>query len=550
MIKEKYTEEEFRKKTGRHSDATLGKLPPLRQDGRNTSQRPFRLQLVKPDFQTQYMEEREMKIIAMYERQQQTALEKLRQMFEHDKYPLQRQYHSARDRYDRVYYDEKDYDSTARKTSGAVKAFPPKPDYHKRSYSLSNIYGLNNELGPAEPLKTQRLPHPFPAPSVDYPNRCDGRLSRRGSGRQLPENQGPIIPMPSSFREPVTRGRGRDRESQWLEGKMEEDQKRLGEQIRRKEIVLQEKLQRVVEELGRIQREKYTSAGMMERRERIEVEQERGKWEKEKERRESEKAAYAEQERWERVREKRDREKNRERDRRERELNRERGRRERVQELDRLKEEERERDRARERGWERAQRRRPQEKHHVLQRGDCERNGSSSGGSIPPEVQHRHPMHIVEETHRQVLSSDNSSEAVFELLPCKLCHRNFAADRLEKHHKVCEKVQHSTRKVFDSSKHRAKGTVLEEYMKTNSRLKTPELKISNWRQKHETFIWHLRQARMPVQGASRKQLVMDNPDYKTCPHCTRHFAPGPAERHIPMCQNIKSRPPPPRRQAK
>ncbi|KAJ8341574.1 hypothetical protein SKAU_G00338650 [Synaphobranchus kaupii] len=417
MRKEKYTEEEYRKKTGRISDATLGKLPPLCQDGRNTSQRPLRLQLVKPDFQQEYMEERERKMIAIYEQQQQNALEKVRQMFQ-NKYPLQRQYHSARDRYDNVYHDEQDYDTTARKTSGADKAFPLKSVYYKRAYSVSSIYRPNTEH--VEPLEAQRLPHHLPVPSLDYPDRDGGRSGRRGSERQLPDNQVPVVPMPSSFGEASTRSRGRGRGSQWLEGRLEEDQMRLEEQIRRKEIVLQEKLRRVVEELGKIQREKYTSVG--ERRERIEV------------------------------------------------------------------------------GME--------------------------------------------------LSPDRSSEADFQLLPCKLCHRNFAADRLEKHRKVCEKVQYSKRKVFDSSKYRAKGTDLEEYMKTNTRRKSPELKKSNWRQKHVVFIRNLRQARMPTKGGLRPQLPMDDPDYQPCPHCGRRFAPGPAERHIPMCQNIKSRPPPPRRHVK
>uniref|UniRef100_A0A673XKY2 Zinc finger C2HC domain-containing protein 1C-like n=1 Tax=Salmo trutta TaxID=8032 RepID=A0A673XKY2_SALTR len=134
-----------------------------------------------------------------------------------------------------------------------------------------------------------------------------------------------------------------------------------------------------------------------------------------------------------------------------------------------------------------------------------------------------------------------------ELIPCTICHRKFAAERLEKHLQVCERMQHSSRKVFDSSKYRAKGTDLEEFMKTNSRSKSPEVRKSNWRQKHEAFIRNLRQAHVPAAGALQPQPpIQDNDDYVTCPHCARRFAPGPAERHIPKCQNIKSRPPPPR----
>ncbi|XP_076833877.1 uncharacterized protein zc2hc1c [Brachyhypopomus gauderio] len=146
------------------------------------------------------------------------------------------------------------------------------------------------------------------------------------------------------------------------------------------------------------------------------------------------------------------------------------------------------------------------------------------------------------------LSPENSSNANTHLIPCNICHRQFTEDRLDKHSMVCEKLQHSKRKVFDSSKYRAKGTELEKFMKTNNRCEAPELKKNNWRQKHEAFICSLRQTRDPVTRDFQPQLSADpNPDYISCPHCGRRFAPGPAERHIPKCQNIKSKPPPPPR---
>uniref|UniRef100_A0A6Q2ZGN2 C2HC/C3H-type domain-containing protein n=1 Tax=Esox lucius TaxID=8010 RepID=A0A6Q2ZGN2_ESOLU len=133
--------------------------------------------------------------------------------------------------------------------------------------------------------------------------------------------------------------------------------------------------------------------------------------------------------------------------------------------------------------------------------------------------------------------TDNST---LQLIPCSICLRKFAAERLQKHHEVCERTQQSSRKVFDSSRYRAKGTDLEEFMKTNSRSKSPVK--SNWRKKHEAFIQNLRQARVPAVGAMQPQPpIQVNDDYVTCPHCVRRFAPGPAERHIPKCQNIKSR---------
>ena len=78
---------------------------------------------------------------------------------------------------------------------------------------------------------------------------------------------------------------------------------------------------------------------------------------------------------------------------------------------------------------------------------------------------------------------------------------------------------------------------------------------SNWRQKHESFIRTLRQAREVQQVIAKGGnpsdlppiLPAENPDYIQCPHCSRHFAPKVAERHIPKCKTIKNRPPPPRK---
>ncbi|KAL6477554.1 hypothetical protein MHYP_G00133890 [Metynnis hypsauchen] len=144
------------------------------------------------------------------------------------------------------------------------------------------------------------------------------------------------------------------------------------------------------------------------------------------------------------------------------------------------------------------------------------------------------------------LRPEMDPDANVQLVSCKICHRRFAENRLERHSRICEKQQQSKRKAFDSAQFRAKGTDLEVFMKTNSRCKTPEVK-NNWRQKHEALIHNLRQARAPAPGRLQPQPSVDvNPDYVSCPHCGRRFAPGPAERHIPKCQNIKSRPPPPK----
>lgn len=144
-----------------------------------------------------------------------------------------------------------------------------------------------------------------------------------------------------------------------------------------------------------------------------------------------------------------------------------------------------------------------------------------------------------------------------ELGECSHCGRKFLLFRLERHSNACSRMQGSKRKVFDSSKARAKGTELEQYLnwKAPASVKAEPPRKSNWRQKHESFIRTLRQAREVQQVIAKGGnpsdlphiLLAENPDYIQCPHCSRQFAPKVAERHIPKCKTIKNRPPPPRK---
>ncbi|NXO95025.1 ZC21C protein, partial [Certhia brachydactyla] len=139
---------------------------------------------------------------------------------------------------------------------------------------------------------------------------------------------------------------------------------------------------------------------------------------------------------------------------------------------------------------------------------------------------------------------------------CSFCKRKFLCTRLEKHMNICSKNQDSKRKVFDSSKARARGTELERYQQQKSsrspQSKTPPRR-NNWKQKHEALIHIMSQARQAQQILAKGRKVSDlpplppieNSDYVACTYCGRKFAPRVAERHIPKCKNIKNRPPPP-----
>lgn len=61
-------------------------------------------------------------------------------------------------------------------------------------------------------------------------------------------------------------------------------------------------------------------------------------------------------------------------------------------------------------------------------------------------------------------SGSSSSTEEPELAKCSHCGRSFLSRRLQRHSIVCSKMQGSKRKVFDSSRARAKGTELEQYL--------------------------------------------------------------------------------------
>ncbi|CAN0103526.1 unnamed protein product [Bubo scandiacus] len=142
-----------------------------------------------------------------------------------------------------------------------------------------------------------------------------------------------------------------------------------------------------------------------------------------------------------------------------------------------------------------------------------------------------------------------------ELRQCSFCGRKFLCTRLEKHMNICSKSQGSKRKVFDSSKARARGTELEQYQqwKSSERPQNKPPRRNNWRQKHEVSIQTPHQAWQVQQVLSTGGKVSDLPplppiengEYVACPYCRRRFAPQAAERHIPKCKTIKNRPPPP-----
>lgn len=153
---------------------------------------------------------------------------------------------------------------------------------------------------------------------------------------------------------------------------------------------------------------------------------------------------------------------------------------------------------------------------------------------------------------------DNDQSEQIALVQCQICGRKFAADRLEKHQKICKKATTKKRKVFDTSKHRNQGTDNEKYAEIAKNQTSSKPKKTNWRIHHNNFIQSIKAAKtMEAHIASGGKLSdlpppppTENPDYVQCPHCQRKFNQTAAERHIPKCKDIKSRPAPLKRQIK
>lgn len=139
----------------------------------------------------------------------------------------------------------------------------------------------------------------------------------------------------------------------------------------------------------------------------------------------------------------------------------------------------------------------------------------------------------------------------FDLSPCACCGRNFNPVSLVKHEKICAKTIEKAKKrgVFNVSKQRIQAmglnpaAVAAAQVKNDKALEKSEAKKAMWRQKHETFVKTIREARM-VQGVLQSGGSLadlpppprdEHPDYVSCPHCTRRFDETVAQRHIPFC---------------
>ncbi|XP_033498802.1 uncharacterized protein LOC117267182 [Epinephelus lanceolatus] len=126
----------------------------------------------------------------------------------------------------------------------------------------------------------------------------------------------------------------------------------------------------------------------------------------------------------------------------------------------------------------------------------------SEGPSSPPVS---HPSHF-SRPEKEELRQEDDRDASLQLLPCRVCNRKFASERLQKHIQVCKKTKQSQRSVFNSYASRTKGTAIEEFWKTHSRSRSPEvLKKKNPGHYHKSNTRNLQEGRLPAGTSQPKQ---------------------------------------------
>ena len=144
---------------------------------------------------------------------------------------------------------------------------------------------------------------------------------------------------------------------------------------------------------------------------------------------------------------------------------------------------------------------------------------------------------------------DSASGGGGDMSECSTCGRRFNSDRVAKHELICAK-SHAKSAVRP---HTAKPAALSASASASAAASSASADDKKWKSKHGDFQQAIQYAKQ-LTAAQRSGVPLAslpppppslNPDYVTCPHCSRRFAPNAAERHIPACANTINKPKPP-----
>ena len=139
--------------------------------------------------------------------------------------------------------------------------------------------------------------------------------------------------------------------------------------------------------------------------------------------------------------------------------------------------------------------------------------------------------------------------------PCEHCGRNFLASRLARHQAVCQgRKKAAQRRQFNARAQRlAEGAELNVPNAPTPEGPSRAERNERLKRQSEALRAAIKSARTAVDPSAAMQSdhapvdppapIEEMPDDRVeCPHCNRRFAPGPAERHIAKCQEIRAKP--------
>eukprot|EP01083_Nonionella_stella_P182136 654469_1 len=137
-------------------------------------------------------------------------------------------------------------------------------------------------------------------------------------------------------------------------------------------------------------------------------------------------------------------------------------------------------------------------------------------------------------------------------VPCHQCGRKFIESALQRHIKICKNVFCKKRKVFDTKSRRvdkdAKNAQNSSSENDYKLKKIRNKKKASWKAKSAMLRQAIAASKGPnndvgyggMGGTMSSSHAYD--DRVECPHCGRRFAENTAERHIPKCRDIISKP--------
>merc|ERR1712050_289658 len=116
-------------------------------------------------------------------------------------------------------------------------------------------------------------------------------------------------------------------------------------------------------------------------------------------------------------------------------------------------------------------------------------------------------QHSMPQKQGKSKSSPQADQAECEekdLVPCSICNRKFASDRIEKHKDICEKTTTKEREAFDVREQRLDGTEAIKYKDIEPNLNVEK---ADWKKTHTNMMSAIKEAKKTRPPSAKKQDI-------------------------------------------